>query len=146
MISARRKVFGDVTGTVHTIEYQKRGLPHAHILLMIRAPFRPKTVEDVDSVVSAEIPDPVANPELYEVAIDCMLHELCGTGSPCWKDGASTQNFPKEFREETSVAQDCYPKYRRHEQWRTASKTVKGRQVTFDNSDVIPYHRGLSRK
>jgi hypothetical protein len=139
----KEEISGDVTGMVCTIEFQKRGLPHAHILLMIRAP---KTAEDVDRVVSAEIPDSVADPDLYQVVIDCMLHGHCGTGSPCWNDGACTMNSPKEFREETSVAQDGYPKYRRHEQWRTAEKTVSGRQVIFNNSHLIPYNTGLSRK
>jgi hypothetical protein len=65
-------IFGDVIGRVHTIEFQKQGLPHAHILLMMRGPFRPRTAEDVDRVVSAEIPDPVQDPELYQVVVDCL--------------------------------------------------------------------------
>jgi hypothetical protein len=123
----KQEMFGEVTGMVHTIEFQKRGLPHARILLMVRSPFRPKTAEDVDQVVSTEIPDAEQDPDLHQVVIDCMLHGHCGSSSPCWKDGRCTKNFPKAFREETSVAQDGYPKYRRREQgfthrkWRMAA-------------------------
>ena len=31
----RRGIFGKVIGHIHVIEYQKRGLPHAHILLIL---------------------------------------------------------------------------------------------------------------
>lgn len=51
------RIFGEVTGRVHTIEFQKRGLPHAHILIILKAEFRPQTPVDVNRVVSAEIPD-----------------------------------------------------------------------------------------
>lgn len=35
------KVLGEVTGRVYTIEFQKRGLPHAHILIILKSEFRP---------------------------------------------------------------------------------------------------------
>ena len=31
----QRGIFGRVIGKIHVIEYQKRGLPHAHILLIL---------------------------------------------------------------------------------------------------------------
>jgi hypothetical protein len=37
-----------VTGRVHTIEFQKRGLPHAHILIILKPEFRPQAPVDVD--------------------------------------------------------------------------------------------------
>ena len=30
-------IFGRVIGKIHVIEYQKRGLPHAHILLILHS-------------------------------------------------------------------------------------------------------------
>ena len=41
---------------MYTMEYQKRGLPHAHILLWV-APETKVKPEDIDLVISAEIPD-----------------------------------------------------------------------------------------
>lgn len=139
-------IFGDVIGRVHTIEFQKRGLPHAHILLILRGPFRPRTAEDVDRVVSAEIPDPERDPDLCQVVVDCMLHGHCDARSPCWKDVKCTKNFPKEAREKTSVAQDGYPKYRRRLPGHVHVKGTGPRQREYNNTHVIPYNPWLSRK
>jgi hypothetical protein len=54
---------GEVEGFCYTIEFQKRGLPHAHILLYLKN--GPRTVEEYDNFVSAEIPDERINQELY---------------------------------------------------------------------------------
>jgi len=40
---------------VYTIEFQQRGLPHAHILLALRAEDKFTTAEHIDQFVSAEI-------------------------------------------------------------------------------------------
>jgi len=52
---------GVVVGKTHSIEFQKRGLPHAHILVMLREDCKIKTPSDIDSVVSACIPDAQAS-------------------------------------------------------------------------------------
>jgi hypothetical protein len=50
-------VFGRVIGGIHVIEFQKRGLPHAHILLILHPEDKPRTVHDYDRMVWAQIPD-----------------------------------------------------------------------------------------
>ena len=50
-------VLGKVIAHVHVIEFQKRGLPHAHILMILSPEDKPKTPEDFDKLVCAEIPD-----------------------------------------------------------------------------------------
>ncbi|OWZ14503.1 LOW QUALITY PROTEIN: Helitron helicase [Phytophthora megakarya] len=50
-------VLGVVAVKVHVVEYQKRGLPHAHIFLIMRLEDKPVSAEDVDRLVSAELPD-----------------------------------------------------------------------------------------
>ncbi|KNZ82187.1 hypothetical protein J132_06755 [Termitomyces sp. J132] len=57
--------FGSYVAYVHTIEFQKRGLPHMHILIFFHHHHRTKDAPDVDSIVSAQIPDPVAQPQLH---------------------------------------------------------------------------------
>lgn len=54
----KREVFGKVLGLVQVIEFQKRGLPHAHILLIVHPDDRPQVASDLDKYISAEIPDP----------------------------------------------------------------------------------------
>lgn len=60
----------------------------------------------MDRVVSAEILDRETDRELYDVVSTCMLHGPCSEGSMCWKDGACSERFPKEWREETTMEQD----------------------------------------
>ena len=50
-------VLGVVVAHCWTIEFQKRGLPHAHILLVVRSEDKPRTPDGASRVVSAELPD-----------------------------------------------------------------------------------------
>ena len=54
-----KKVLGAVAAQIYVIEWQKRGLPHAHILLCLEEPDKIKAIEQVDAIVSAEIPDKI---------------------------------------------------------------------------------------
>ena len=49
-------LFGKTVARMDVIEFQKRGLPHVHILIILAAEDRPMTSEMVDSVVCAELP------------------------------------------------------------------------------------------
>ena len=42
---------------LHVVKFQKCGLPHAHILLTATMKDKPACPEDVDRLISAEIPD-----------------------------------------------------------------------------------------
>ena len=57
-------------GAVHVVEFQKRGLPHAH---MLAEQEKLRTTEDYDSIIAAEIP------ALYEKMTRHMFH-FCGEG------------------------------------------------------------------
>lgn len=59
------EIFGVVIGHIHVIEFQKRGLPHAHILLILDRESQLRSPDQYDTVVCAELPDKIANPELY---------------------------------------------------------------------------------
>jgi hypothetical protein len=70
----------------------------------------------------------------------------CDARWPCWKDGKCTKDFPKEAREETSVAQDEYLRHRRRLPGHVYMKGTGPRQRECNNTHVIPYNLGLSRK
>ncbi|XP_065678214.1 uncharacterized protein LOC124818126 [Hydra vulgaris] len=55
-------VLGKVVSHVQVIEFQKRGLPHVHILLHFVNDDKLETAEDIDSLISAEIPDQNVDP------------------------------------------------------------------------------------
>ena len=86
---------------------------HAHILGICDADSKPRTPEDFDAIVCAEIPDEEQFPELDKIITTFMMHGPCGTSnpnSPCMQDGKCSKKFPKEFVEAT-FAGDGYPHY-----------------------------------
>ncbi|XP_074265122.1 uncharacterized protein LOC141587544 [Silene latifolia] len=128
-----------------TSEFQKRGLPHAHILLFLQRDDKFPEAVDVDRVISAEIPDPLENPALYAKLKDCMIHGPCGElnqDAPCMIDGICSKKFPKRFNERTTVDGDGYPVYKRRENGTTIEKNGK----TIHNRYVVPYNADLLLK
>lgn len=61
------EIFGVVVGHQCIVEYQKRGLPHCHILLYLHPEHKPKSVADFDLFSSAELPNKDSNPKLHEL-------------------------------------------------------------------------------
>ena len=53
-----KKIFGTVIAHVRVIEFQKRGLPHAHCIFILDAVSKSslRNPDNVDKVISAEIP------------------------------------------------------------------------------------------
>ena len=49
-------VMGRVVAHTWAVEFQKRGLPHAHIIIILQDGYKPRTPADVDSLVCAELP------------------------------------------------------------------------------------------
>ena len=101
---------------LYTIEFQKRGLPHAHLLLILEENYKPKTIADYDAIISAEIPDQDINPNMYNTVKQLMMHGPCGVlnpNSPCMKDGKCSKRYPKSFQEDTIESETGYPVYRR---------------------------------
>ncbi|GAA0170149.1 hypothetical protein LIER_43868 [Lithospermum erythrorhizon] len=51
------EIFGAVALVIHLIEFQKRGLPHAHFLIILKPAFKYLSPEAYDRIVCAELPD-----------------------------------------------------------------------------------------
>ncbi len=60
----KRKFLGRTVAHIYVIEFQKRGLPHAHILIVLAPEDKLKTADDIDKYVCAEIPNPTTQPLL----------------------------------------------------------------------------------
>jgi hypothetical protein len=112
-IKQKKGIFGSAIGTVYTIEYQKRGLPHAHLLVFLHPQDIPASAEEVDEIVSAQLP--LDDPELAAIVRRVLTHGPCGPGtnSPCMQDGRCTKGYPKDFCESTILRDDSYPTYAR---------------------------------
>ena len=77
-----KSVFGRVIAYVYTIEFQKRGLPHCHLLLILHNEDKLRTAQDFDSVVSAEIPDRRLYPQAFDTVTKHLIHGPCGVLNP----------------------------------------------------------------
>ena len=137
------QVLGEVAAYIYVIEFQKRGLPHMHMLLTLKAGSKLTTAAEVDSLISAELPDPLTEPALYRIVSTSMIHRPCGVqnpNSPCMKNNECSKRYPKTFRDETSSSVDGYPEYRR----RDDGRSVMCRDTRMDNRSVVPYCPYLS--
>lgn len=98
---------------MYSIEWQKRGLPHVHILLWLEEKMKP---DMIDKVICAEIPDPELDPALHEIVKSTMIHGPCGAlnrNSPCMFNGSCSKKYPRPLLRETQTGDDGYSKYRR---------------------------------
>ena len=133
-------ILGQVVARVWTIEFQKRGLPHMHMIVFLHPDHKLRTPEDVDSLISAEFPDPDEEPELFELVSKLMVHTPCGNdhnnpNAKCLVNGKCSKSFPKNFRDQTTINEDAYANLRR----RDTGKTYKVRGKDVDNCWVVAY-------
>jgi hypothetical protein len=138
-------VLGRVAAHVYTIEFQKRGLPHMHLLIFLSGEDKIREPSHVDSCIRAYWPDPQSEPLLFETVRRCMVHGPCGPANPtapCMADGKCSKGFPKPFQDHTSMDEEGYPKYRRPDDSR---RYAVGRHEV-DNRWIVPYNPYLSAK
>ncbi len=146
------KLFGPRVSVMHVIEFQKRGLPHAHIALRV-AGGGPVHAHEIDSFVRATLPDETeANGKLLQLVVDHMIHGPCGfekPDSPCneidekSKRPRCTKDYPKAFNPSTHTDDRGYVLYKRPDDGRTAQVTRNYVKYTVDNRYVVPYNPAL---
>ncbi|XP_045798031.1 uncharacterized protein LOC123892273 [Trifolium pratense] len=138
-------IFGKVKAVIYTIEFQKRGLPHAHILVFLYQSHRIVGPDGIDKIISAEIPDIHREPELFSVVSALMIHGPCGQQnkkSPCMQHGRCSKYFPKKFTSHTIIDSDGYPVYRR----RDNGVYIQKGEHFIDNRFIVPYNKKLLLK
>ncbi|ONL92436.1 hypothetical protein ZEAMMB73_Zm00001d027245, partial [Zea mays] len=125
----KQDILGKVRAYVYVVEFQKRGLPHAHFLLIMQRKYKLTCPEQYDLLISAEIPSN-KYPELRKMVIKHMMHGPCGSlnpNCPCTKGRKSCKNhYPRPFSDTTLQGKDSYPIYRRRDDDRK-EKSGKGK-------------------
>ncbi|XP_049350419.1 uncharacterized protein LOC125815062 [Solanum verrucosum] len=141
----KKEIFGPTAAHVFVVEFQKRGLPHIHILLILKQGHKITSADQYDRYISAELPAKDKQPELHELVIKHMIHGPCGIkrqSSPCMKDGQCKFHYPRAFNNKTIQRRDGYPIYRRKNDGRTSE--VRG--MKMNNQWVVPYNPYLLKR
>ncbi|XP_021775583.1 uncharacterized protein LOC110739432 [Chenopodium quinoa] len=141
-----KKVLGEVAAMIYVVEFQKRGLPHAHFLIILKPQYKLKCPADYDRFVCAEIPS-ANDTMLRKIILGHMMHGPCGELNqecPCMRTNGLKKTcknkYPKQYAAETTNNKDGYLIYRR----RNTGEKVKIRGAQLDNQWVIPYIPYLS--
>lgn len=91
------EIFGKVASYNGVIEYQKRGLPHIHMLIILERSYKINNPNKYDNYVNAEIPDKNIDPYLHQCVTTHMLHGPCSKDT-CMRNGRSCRfDFPKNY-------------------------------------------------
>lgn len=131
---------------VYTIEFQKRGLPHAHILLWLKVVKKEVSAATIDEYISAELPDKDVDKEGFELVERHMIHGPCGRmrpTSPCMDKEDCTKNYPKPLSDHTRIDKSGFVVYRRRAD--TNALVVKG-NIQLNNQFVVPHNLSLLKK
>jgi hypothetical protein len=141
-----RNIFGKCVAYIYVIEFQKRGLPHAHILLILHPNDRVTTTAHIDAIVTAEIP--AEGHPLRNLVIQHMIHGPCGDlnpTSPCMIDNKCSKQYPKDYCNETIPNSNGYPIYKRRP-FVLNEPEIRIRGKIIDNRWVVPYNPYLLKK
>jgi hypothetical protein len=92
----KKHILGRTIAGIYVIEFQKRGLLHAHIFMFFTEDCKPHTVKDVDRMISAELPNSETNKLAHKTVARCMMHGPCGAAFPnasCMEEGKCKNNI-----------------------------------------------------
>jgi len=131
--------FGTTVAHIHTIEFQKKGLPHIHLLIFLHPQHRIQDSHHINSMISAQLPDPQL---LYAKVTKYMLHGPCGVDNSqakCMVNEKYSKHFSKEYRERTDWAENSYPPYARPDN----GLVFEYNGTRFTNQYVVPYYPQL---
>lgn len=134
----KQSIFDADVDHVWTIEFQKRGLQQAHILLTIAEADKLWNVDDYDQWISVELPDPQLHPQLYDIVLHNMVHGPCGSLYPTSSymvNKKCSKNYPKSFVLETHTNEDGYPLYKQ----RDNGAFVMKNKICLDNRWIVLY-------
>ncbi|GFV75175.1 ATP-dependent DNA helicase [Trichonephila clavipes] len=136
----KHHVFGETRCWMYSIEWQKRGLKHAHILVWLINKITP---DQIDQIISAEIPDKHIDRNLFDLVTKNMIHGPCGAfnnNSPCMSDGKCTKRYPRKLVSDTITGNDGYPLYRRRsveDGGKSVVLKVRNIDIEVDNPDNV---------
>ncbi|KAK0408318.1 hypothetical protein QR680_003886 [Steinernema hermaphroditum] len=152
----RGGMFGDVAWYVYSVEFQQRGMPHAHIVISLAGDAKTKVAQKIDEICQAELPvlPSEGDPEyrrikrLRDIVEELMMHSPCENNNTAycrqhtkrhWR--TCSKRFPKPFRNFSSLLEDDYALLRRPDNGECSS-----RNPLATNQYVVAYNKKLLLK
>jgi Helitron helicase-like domain at N-terminus len=147
LLLQRKSPFGRAIAYISVIEFQKRGIPHAHLIVILHPDQKMcrKTTDELNQFVSAELPDPEIQPNLFDKVTTHMVHKPCHlVPAPCTKQNSFCKaKYPKPFQEHTTIDENGFIQYKRRQNNIFVEKIYSGTTVKITNSNVVPYNPTL---
>ncbi|GBM18996.1 hypothetical protein AVEN_1608-1 [Araneus ventricosus] len=91
---------GKSIAQVFAIELQKRGSPHAHILIVLRAADKFSTSGHIDKFV-LRFHHRLKICDVHEIVTNCLMHGTCGIdnpGEPCMESGQCVKEYNLRYK------------------------------------------------
>ncbi|KAF8099156.1 hypothetical protein N665_0250s0018 [Sinapis alba] len=126
--------FSKPAAVVYTIDFQKRGLPHAHIILWFETTRVEATSAMIDKYISAELPNKLTDLEGFQLVQRHMMHGPCGVARP---------NYTKPLSEYTRIDNSGFVVYMRRD---NTSGLIVGSDEQVGNEYVVPHNLEHLRK
>lgn len=100
--------------------------------------------EDIDKIISAELPNEDEDPLLFKIVMESMIHGPCvghNEKCPCIVEKKCSKHFPKEICAETCFDKDGFTKYKR-----TMTNTAMKKGCKIDSTWVVPHNPALLKE
>lgn len=158
----KKQIFGRVIGRVHTIEFQKRGLPHVHLIVILHPEDRAKEANDVETMLMSHFENPEKKDEngnavysaeerksLIELNKLVALHmcHTCRIGQckEFW-DSPCKRRFPKSQLDNSLFSEEkLYCELRRPFEMEVAI-VRNGKPKTYSDADISTFSPFLIKK
>ncbi|CAN6931205.1 unnamed protein product [Brassica oleracea] len=127
-------------------EFQKRGLPHAHMLLWLENAPKIPSASDINAIISAELPNKTDDPVWFALVERHMMHGPCGKdrpSSPCMSNQVCSKKYPRRYTDSTTIDKSGYIIYRRRQE--DPNFVLEGK-TRLDNRFVIPHNIDILKK
>uniref|UniRef100_A0A7E4VEY3 ATP-dependent DNA helicase n=1 Tax=Panagrellus redivivus TaxID=6233 RepID=A0A7E4VEY3_PANRE len=154
-------VLGKVIAYNYSVEHQKRGMPHIHLLIVLSKKDRKRLrkAKGLDDLLSAELPEypeddgteQVRRLRAYRELVEKMyIHhpgrcaEFCGINKK--QPHLCNKRYPKPFNETTITNATGYAELKRPNNGRHVPSKLKGKPFPLTNQYVVPHNRYLALK
>lgn len=126
---------------IYTIEFQQIGLPHARILIFPDKDSKIILTDQIDEIISVEIPDPNNAPVAHRIVKKLMVHSPCGSGlkTPVCLKSQVQQIFSQEVLRANCDWWRWVPNCKR----RDTGLAIKRKGIELDNQYIVPYNGNL---